>query len=406
MATLKSEVERVLAEADLPFTEAQNDAIALMMEDRRQASEELFGDLFDFSAGPTQGQDSDRLRSAIEWMRNEFLTNLRGFLTPAQLEAWTLGADLPEAAGLEGSAGRIPSQASPSQTQFVRINNNSFTAEDSSFRFGRSGNRGNAGARASTEVIERGGVGAFHGNVEALFKDESLNAGRRFANNKPPYQERQLSVDVSGPLIRRRLTTAFGFSRNESKNVDTINAQLPDEVFALGITKPSTNRSFSAVNTVQLSDNHSLTIDAGYQSSSSKNQGIGGFTLPERAYTSGSNSWNLGIRQFSSLSSRDIFEAAFSVDGTHSETEPDTEGLRINVPDAFSSGGAQNRVQDDGRTYGFSSLYTRLGEDSRSRRVSTEPTRTANRFRRTTSREPFPFPASPRTLPELRTSSV
>jgi hypothetical protein len=42
-----------------------------------QASEELFGSLMDFSACPTQGQEADRLRSAIEWMRDEFQKGFR-----------------------------------------------------------------------------------------------------------------------------------------------------------------------------------------------------------------------------------------------------------------------------------------------------------------------------------------
>src|SRR3954471_1765194 len=89
LATLKDEVKRVLAEAKLPFTDEQDKAIVLMMEDRRKASEDLFGDLMNFSAGPTQGQDADRLRSAIEWMRNEFLTRLKDYLNPPQLQAWS-----------------------------------------------------------------------------------------------------------------------------------------------------------------------------------------------------------------------------------------------------------------------------------------------------------------------------
>src|SRR5687768_3046966 len=192
------------------------------MEDRRQASEDLFGDLFDFRDGPTQGDNADRLRSAIEWMRNEFIIRLRNFLTPEQLEVWTrfetsggLGA-LTAAGGAEVAAAAPPRQQN--QTQYVRINNNSFTAEDPVFRFGRGGGGGGGGP----EVIQRGGAGAFHGNAQLLFKDESLNAGRRFASNKPPYQERQASFNISGPLIPGRLTTNFTFTRNESKNVDTI----------------------------------------------------------------------------------------------------------------------------------------------------------------------------------------
>src|SRR5215813_7146055 len=82
LAELKDEVQRVLADAQVPFTEEQERAVVLMMEDRRQASEDLFGNLMDFRAGPTQGQDADHLRSAIAWMREEFLKRLQDYLRP------------------------------------------------------------------------------------------------------------------------------------------------------------------------------------------------------------------------------------------------------------------------------------------------------------------------------------
>ena len=88
LAELKDEVKRVLAEANLAFTEEQERAIVIMMEDRRRASEDLFGDLMNFQAGPTRGDDADHLRSAIEWMEGEFLKRLQDYLTPEQLAAW------------------------------------------------------------------------------------------------------------------------------------------------------------------------------------------------------------------------------------------------------------------------------------------------------------------------------
>src|SRR6476660_6113678 len=176
MAQLKDQVKRALEDAKLPFTEEQDKAIILMMEDRRKASEDLFGDLMDFKAGPTQGQDADRLRSAIEWMRNEFLSRLQDYLTPPQLAAWnrSLETTQPVAGGVRSD--QPPRQQS--QTQYVRINNNAFTAEDNSYRyFARAADRQTL---AATEVIQRGGGGAWHGNAEFLLKDDKLNAGRRF----------------------------------------------------------------------------------------------------------------------------------------------------------------------------------------------------------------------------------
>ena len=76
-----------------------------MMEDRRRASEDLFGDLMNFQAGPTRGDDADRLRSAIEWMRTEFLNRLQDYLTSQQLAAW--GADQTRRQSIIGRIGQI-----------------------------------------------------------------------------------------------------------------------------------------------------------------------------------------------------------------------------------------------------------------------------------------------------------
>ena len=356
LTQLRDEVKAVLAEARRPFTDEQERAIALMMEDRRQASEQLFGDLMDFRSGPTQGQDADRLRSAIEWMRNEFLTRLQDYLTPEQFAAWSRSRETRPAAPAASATAAPP--ARQNQTQFVRINNNAFTAEDSTYRFGRSG----SAVQAAPEVIQRGGAGAFHGNAQFLLKDEALNATRRFARNKPEYQERQTGLDISGPIWPGRLTTSFGFSQNEAENVDTIRATLLDQIFALGITRPTTNRSFSTRNTYQLADSHSLSFNAGYQTTSSKNQGVGGFVMPERAFRSEGSTWNFEVRQFSSLSPASIYETRFAVSGLENERMAETEGVQINVLDAFNAGGAQNRLENMGRTYDISNLYSRLGE--------------------------------------------
>lgn len=359
LAELKDDVKRVLADAHLPFTEEQERAIVLMMEDRRQASEDLFGNLMDFRAGPTQGQEADRLRSAIEWMREEFLKRLQDYLRPEQLSVWSAYYETAR----RQQTSRTPDnraadrQSRQAQTQYVRINNNSFTAEDGPYRFGQNG-RG----QPAPQVVDRGGAGAFHGNGQLLVKDESLNARNPFASNKPPYQERQANFDISGPIIPRRITTSFAASQNEAQNVDTIHATLPEGLFALGITRPAVKRSFTTRNTFQVADAHSLSLNLGYTTSSSKNQGVGEFALPELASTSRGTDWNVEFVQFSNLSPQSIFESRLNITTSHNETKPFSNALRINVLDAFSTGGAQNTSEKNDRTYDFSNLYTRLGE--------------------------------------------
>ena len=356
MVQLKDELKRVLAEANAPFTEEQERAIVLMMEERRKASEDLFGDLQNFSDGPTRGQDADRLNSAIEWMRNEFLTKLQDYLRPEQLTIWSRYRET--AAAAAAPRGGQVVQPRQNQTQYVRINNNPFTSEDGSYGANRGG-----GAAPATEVIQRGGAGDWHGVGQFLLKDDNLNAGRRFARNKPPYQERQISLNVSGPLVPGRLTTTFAFSQNEAKNSDVIRATLADgSIFSLGVTKPTTVRTFSAGNTLQLSESTSVGFTGSYSTTGRENQGIGGFVMPERAFSQTQDTWNFEVKQFSALSARRLYETRFNVSGNHDATTPATQGIQYNVSDAFSIGGAQNHVENTGRTYEFSNLYTQLGE--------------------------------------------
>jgi hypothetical protein len=359
LAVLKAEVEQVLAGAAVPFTGAQDSSITLMMEDRRQASEELFGDLMNFSAGPTQGQDADRLRSAIEWMRNEFLSRLENYLTDEQRSVWNRHLEAREALAVEV---RQQQQAQPQQqqqqTQYVRLNSNDFSADEPSYRMG---NR-------RTEVFQRGGAGAFHGNFQFLLKDESLNASRRSYNRgrriptvKPSYQERQTNFSISGPLVPGRLTWSFIGSQNEAENVETINATLATGLpFSSEVVRPTTDRSFATAGTYQLAESHSVSFNLSYAPYSKKNQGIGGFILPERAWTTRGRTSDLELKQFSSLSAQSTYETRFKIRNGHVDTIPATDAVQIEVPEAFGGGGSQNLSTIDERTYEFANLYTRV----------------------------------------------
>jgi hypothetical protein len=354
LAELNDELTSTLSDAGVPFSEDQTKAIALMMEERRRASEGLFGDLMDFRGGPTQGQEADRLKSAIEWMRTEFLNNLTGYLSEPQAEVWARHRQpaVTTSPGLAaaGAAAAVAPPA-PSQTQYVRINNNSFTAEDAGY--GGSG----------TEVIERGGVGSWHGNAQLLLKDDALNARNAFASNKPPDQERRFNVDVSGPSIRGRLTSSANFNQIEAENVGTVRATLADgTIFALGITRPTTYRNFQSSHTLQIADAHSLRGFGRVSTETNRDQGIGNFTLPERAANATYRQLNLGLRPFSALSSATLIEGRVQWNANHNETIPLNDQVRINVLDAFNSGGAQNRSSENNGNLEFGNLYTRHGE--------------------------------------------
>ncbi len=170
-------------------------------------------------------------------------------------------------------------------------------------------------------------------------------------------------MDVSGPSIQGRLTSAANFYQVEAENVGTVRATLPDgSIFALGITRPTTYRDFQSTHTLQLADAHSLRGFGRIATEESRDQGIGNFTLPERASNWSYRQINTGVRPFSALSSKTLLEGRVIWNTSRSTTTPINDALRINVLDAFNSGGAQNRSSEESGVLEFGNLYTRIGE--------------------------------------------
>jgi hypothetical protein len=172
--TLHDQAKAVFERDGVPFSAEQEQAVALMIEDRRQASEDLFGQLMDFRSGPVQGQQQDRAVAAIKWMHDEFRKRLHEYLTKEQAPVWDKYEAGDGVRALEELIKELTGGSAPKQeTQFIRIINNAFTAEQSWFN----------GQAVNTDVIQRAGIGAFHGNLAFQFKDEALNARNPFAHN-------------------------------------------------------------------------------------------------------------------------------------------------------------------------------------------------------------------------------
>ena len=72
----------------MPFTPDQEKQLALLIEEERQAAENLFGVTWDFSKGPPQGEQRDQALAGIQWMYDELKKKLPSYMTDAQRAAW------------------------------------------------------------------------------------------------------------------------------------------------------------------------------------------------------------------------------------------------------------------------------------------------------------------------------
>ena len=348
----RDKATEVLERAGTPFSPDQEKAIATMIEDRRQASEDLIGQLMDFRGGPVQGNQLDRAVAGIKSMIDEFRMNLREGLTREQLAAWEIfeageGAHLLDQIIKSLTGGSSAKQ----ETQFMRITNNAFTAEHGWYN----------GQAVNSEVVQRGGVGAFHGEAGVQFKNAALNARNPFAENKPPYKERQLNFNFSGPVLRNRLTMSLDGNQNESQNVGTVHAITLEGPFDMGVVNPYLGRSVGTSGTLQLSEVHSFVFGLSYGLNKRSNQGVGGYTLPDRASNGHEHYLDLWGKLVSVFSSRMIYETNFESWSNHNETQPVTDAISIDVLGAFNSGGAQSTNVNDFRNYSIGNLFSLTG---------------------------------------------
>jgi len=360
---LKDQVTQVLTDAKVPLTPEQEKQLTLLIEEERQAAENLFGVTWDFSNGPPQGDQRDQALAGIQWMYDELKKQLPSYMTDAQRVAWekheaSLTAIPPSTEVSETRTERTEKRPAEARIQQIRVTNNAFNVETGK----ANGSQGPQSGGAKTEVIERGGVGALHGNFASTFQDDKFNARNPFANNKPPYYERTIDGNISGPVIRDRLTLNFTASDNKKENVGTVKAELPDGPFSLGVTRPTLNRSYDLRSVLQLADAHSLNMDFKYATGDSKNENVGDFALPERASRTKTQNYVVDLREIAILSERTVHDVRFIWRKDHTATNPFSNAPAIIVKDAFTAGGAQNKQTQNGNEYELSNLIYYAGE--------------------------------------------
>ncbi len=321
------------------------------------------------------GETVDALKdAAMVELQEQLLLAAVKFLNPAQRNVLTntigsgLNTDLPEdeaelreylgdlrSPGGGGGitidgfrGGRMPDRQ---EIQEIRINENSFTAEQS-----RQG-------RGQTQIITRGGTAPFRGDVNFSFADELLDARNAFASFRPPYQRRNFSTNLSGTVIPNRLTTTFRFWNNNNEQGDTIRAITPAGLISDAITRPFINRGFETGARAQINENNQLSMSFMYGTNSGNNLGVGGFGLLEQASDNTGSHYNFQIKETSVVSRSLNNEARFQVNGNSGESVPVNIGPSITVLDAFRGGGSSNSSEDQNSNYTFGDLLMYTGRN-------------------------------------------
>jgi hypothetical protein len=228
------------------------------------------------------------------------------------------------------SGGRLPAL---STIREIRINSNPYSAEYDRPGFGR------------TEILTKPGTESFNGEAFFSFNNQALNSRNPFAATRPPYLSRRYGGQLSGPIVKKKMSFFLDFEKRDIDDQAIILATVLDpslNIVTLSQTVPVPNRrpEFSVRLDYALSPKHTL-VGRYENEHSSSTTGVGGFSLASRIYKNVNTQQTVRLTETAILNKKTVNETRFQF--TH-QTSGDTANNSIptiSVQEAFTGGGSQ-----------------------------------------------------------------
>ena len=248
------------------------------------------------------------------------------------------------------SNGQVP----PKETiREVRINQNPYSAENEYPGWG------------GIEIFTQPGTDKFHGSGNFNFTDESLNSRNPFAKVRAPYQLRQFGATLTGPLVKKRDSFTFYINRYASFTNQIINATVLEPItltptlFNQTVVIPGVSANFGFRNDLKINKKHTLVTNYQYNRGSADPQGIGGFSLPSRAYSSNNSYHGLQITETALINEKTINETRIQLSHSTFRQVSKNDLPTLFVSEAFYGGGSQvgsaSNAQDRAEAQNFTS---------------------------------------------------
>lgn len=282
--------------------------------------------------------DSDNNQNAIVLRGRE----LEALPNDPQALAQTLqamaGPTDPEAGGnaqikVDGfSNGQIPPKEAIRE---VRINNNPFSAENEFPGWN------------GIEIFTQPGADKWHGGFSFDFNDESLNSRNPFTTRRAPYQQRAYNFSLSGPVIPKRASFSIYFGRYASDANSVVNATILDPVTLKPVivnesfVTPDVNNYGNGRFDFKINKVHTIVGRFNYNRTTQDLQGIGGYSLPSRAYRGLRDYLVVQLTETALINEKTVNETRFQFTSGKNKQTGLTDAFSLNVLDSFNGGGSQ-----------------------------------------------------------------
>ncbi|MEO6221649.1 MAG: hypothetical protein ABIP90_00260, partial [Vicinamibacterales bacterium] len=225
---------------------------------------------------------------------------------------------------------RLPDK---SQIKAIHISRDQFAAENHS-----------AGG-INIDIVTQAGSGPFRMSGSYNVADSALNGKSPLVPAKGASRNQGMNFGGFGTVIPNKLSVSIngGFSR--SFNQPTIFANTPTGRIsrAADIRSRSNGLNLYADVTYALTKDQTLRVYYSQFNNDDKDNGVGGYDLIDRAFSSKNRSRSIRGQEAGPLGYRFVTNTKFSINWNTSETASASDDLTLRVIEEFTSGGAQRK---------------------------------------------------------------
>lgn len=205
-------------------------------------------------------------------------------------------------------------------------------------------NHGGMNGMMFIDIMTQPGAGPIRGSVDMSFQDDALNARNPFTPVKGDEQLRQYGISLSGTIRPNKTSFSINFGGTDQYTSPNLLAVLPDgTTVSDALRSPADAMNFNGRIDHALNQDHAIRASFDRSSRESRNQGIGGFNLTDRAFRSSSSTNTLRLSESGPLGRRMFTESRLQLVWGSTSSEASIETPTLRVLDAFTSGGAQVR---------------------------------------------------------------
>lgn len=226
------------------------------------------------------------------------------------------------------SGGKLPPK---SQIRSIRLPNMDMLAAE---------NHGGLRGVLVIDIMTQPGIGPLAGSLDFRYRNSALDARNPFAPVKPDSGLKQGGASIGGTIVPGHSSFSLSVERASQFDSGNILTALPGSTFAEPIRRPSTRLAVNGMFDQALPGGHLLRASFGRTSTASDNLGVGGYDLPDRAYSTTGSDGQIRLSENGPIGGRSFIDSKLQVHWTSSATDSRVQAPAVRALDAFTSGGA------------------------------------------------------------------